>query len=730
MPSPTPTSFPTPEPSPTATSTTTTAPTPTPVAIDITPVGSGVSITSEDQIIVQLRPDDVVPANLFDLAGRSLVFTPDGSGGYSRAVRPLDWDDEIGNAVNDNEEIEPGFPFEFAGRQWDSLFVSRYGLVTFGEPYPFSLVGPDRFGTMAEIAQHLGAPPMIAALYKPQLGGLAEGDVRYVSRRPDRVVVTWFSSDPGFYVHGVPPQEKNRFQMALHADGRIALHYALEPDDPDEAIRDGIVGLFSSGVVRTGLLGSISDPEDRDLPGHLDLVETAVYTTSEPNLVLIEFTTRAPIHPVPGQELIYMVELDVDEPFTRERDDRDLLAGVTVLPEGRRELRWDAARAASGTQENRIGLLVDLQAIAARSASVSVRTRTRDPSNGAWAGGDRGRPTVLMFPEVAASAPTDLSQPDSWFSPLQAEVFHYPSIRDRGEGIADVSCRIIEVLGDEFDFLAFNSQSRVDRQEPGPAHGIGGFYRENIHAEVQGIGLSGNGTTPCRSRLKNTWGFPVWIKADTVVNENYAADGHRTPYDKGLTYFAHEIAHTWLAYASYQVNGEPVPMQVASGESHWGMGLHAPAPFPWTGPENGSVMGGSYWKENPDGTFTPTSGWRTMAGGFSWLDLYLMGLATPGEVPDMFILRNLRQVTSDWRGPYAADKETITIDQIIAAIGPRNPPQERARNVFNTGFVYFLVPGETLGQEMLRAHAGYRDRALEHWSHITGGRGQLTSELP
>ena len=171
-------------------------------------------------------------------------------------------------------------------------------------------------------------------------------------------------------------------------------------------------------------------------------------------------------------------------------------------------------------------------------------------------------------------------------------------------------------------------------------------------------------------------------------------------------------------------------MQGGSGSGHWAPGLHAPAPFPWYGAKNGSVMGGSYWKENPDGTFTPTRGWWTKAGGFSWLDLYLMGLATPEEVPDMFILRSLEQLTSERTGPYAGEKETITLEQIIAAIGPRNPPQERARKAFNIGFVYFLLPGETLDHDLLREHAEYRDRALDHWSHVTGGRGQLTTELP
>ena len=256
-----------------------TAPTPTPPPapepapppdppIEITPVGRGISVTSENQILMELMSEDVVSANPLDLAGRTLMFTRAG-GGYSREVRALDWDEDLGDPVDDNAEIV--FQFDFAGREWESFFVSRYGLVTFGEPYPFSQLGPDRWGTMAEIAEHLGAPPVIAALYKPRLGGWGTydaeqfGNTQHVSRRPDRVVVTWITTDAAFHVHGVPPQEKTRFQMTLHADGGIAFHYAPEPDDSDEAIRDGIVGLFP-GAVKTGLLGSIPDSVDGSVP--------------------------------------------------------------------------------------------------------------------------------------------------------------------------------------------------------------------------------------------------------------------------------------------------------------------------------------------------------------------------------------------------------------------------------------------------------------------------------
>ena len=138
--------------------------------IEITPVGRGIALTLENQILLDLMPEDIVPAQLLDLAGGAVVFTPAGSG-YSREARALDWGDDIGDPVDDKEEIAPAFRFDFTGQKWESFFVSRYGLITFGEPYPFSQHGPNRWGTMAGIAEHLGNPPMIAVLYKPRLGG-------------------------------------------------------------------------------------------------------------------------------------------------------------------------------------------------------------------------------------------------------------------------------------------------------------------------------------------------------------------------------------------------------------------------------------------------------------------------------------------------------------------------------------------------------------------------------
>ena len=693
------------------------APPPDP-PIEVTPVGHGISITTENQILMELMSEDLAPANPLDLAGRTLMFTPDGRGGYSREVRALDWEEEADDAERMYEPAEvelDHFRFPFAGREWDSFFYTRPGLISFGEPIPGDRDWPRRFGTMPQMFDLFAIAPTISALYKTYLDGRV-----HVSNLPDRMIVTFFVYDQDFLVYGREPKETFDFQIVLHSDGRIVLNYGPEPQDPDEAFGDGIVGVFP-GTVKTGLLGSIPDRVDGSVPAHLDLVETALYATAEPDRVLVEFTTRGPIRPIPSQEIFYTVVID----------DWDFLAGVALQPDGSRTAWWDAKAAYDlDVDDNRIGLLFDSGEFSGHSTSVLAFARSRNQPTGSWGPRYGEHSAVISFPEAADPAPIDLSQPDPRPSAAQYEVFRYPMIRDGREGVGHVSCRIIEVLGDHFDLLAFNSEFRVDQQSTGPAHGFAGFYHRNIQAEVTGIGPPGGDyATPCETRLKNSWGYPVWMKASTVADESHAELPGQTPYDPGLTVFAHEIGHTWLASAQYMKDGER-RLMTAGGGGHWVFELHAPAPFPWWGTENGSVMGGNFWRENRDGTFTPTSGWSSKGGGFSWLDLYLMGLATADEVPDMFILRNLQETGRGWRGPYTAEKEIVTMEQIVAAIGPRNPPPERAPKVFNIGFVYFLLPGQEPDPELLRELVRYRDRALEHWRHVTGGRGQLSNEIP
>ena len=205
------------------------------------------------------------------------------------------------------------FGFDFAGQRWHSFHVSRHGLLTFGQALTYAYGDAEnRFDTMREIARKFIEVPTISPLYKPMLGGQYDdyGATQHVAHWPDRVVVTWITTEPDYYVHGVPPEQPARFQTALGADGSVKFSYA------DVLLGDGISGLFSAEEVTRGdLIGNVVDPVDSTLPGHLDLLEAAVYK-SNTDAVILEFTTREAIPTPPAGTLYsYRLYFDTDPPW-------------------------------------------------------------------------------------------------------------------------------------------------------------------------------------------------------------------------------------------------------------------------------------------------------------------------------------------------------------------------------------------------------------------------------
>ena len=99
-------------------------------------------------------------------------------------------------------------------------------------------------------------------------------------------------------------------------------------------------------------------------------------------------------------------------------------------------------------------------------------------------------------------------------------------------------------------------------------------------------------------------------------------------------------------------------------------------PFPFSRPVEASIMGGTNWKDNGDGTFTQlASGTMNPASGFSYLELYLMGFLPASKVPDFFILRNQQNVgrTPEGQNIVKAEKVTITIQRHHCAQRPARP---------------------------------------------------------
>ena len=323
-----------------------------------------------------------------------------------------------------------------------------------------------------------------------------------------------------------------------------------------------------------------------------------------------------------------------------------------------------------------------------------------------------------LFQEVGPVSGVDLSQSQSRVSNLHQEVFHSRIISN--PKLSDVVCHLMRTLGDEFDLFVHHSESRVDKLGfRSTTWGGGGL------AKLDGC---------TQGRFKGSWTHPVWMKSRVLFDATpfwESDDG----FDYGLWLFAHEFGHHWLAYFSYDKSGQLKPLMYPFSEGgcscHWRRELHTPAPFPWGegvfGPS--SIMDGKFWVDHGNGRFSGHG--NNSQGGFSWLDLYAMGLADAEEVPDMFILRNLQfDPDSSEDGIYTADKEIISIDQIVATPGLPVPSNPDSQTVFNAGFVYLLEPGQTPSGDMLALHARHKDRVPGYWSRITGGRSRITTVIP
>ena len=678
----------------------------------------GISTTLHDQIIVELRDEDTASPSLFDLNGKTVLFQRLGETGYARSVAPLAWESDIGSEVGDEAVRFQSFAFPFAQSDWDAFHVNVNGNITLGE----ALGRPKLEHRFADLRQ-LGDAftkgfSTVAALYKRSLRGK-----RFVNRLSDRVVVTWEVGDSYIGVQGFSlSPTTNEFQAVLFADGSIAFNYK------DVSVHDGIVGLFpSTEPIRGDRLATLFDPVDPDLPAHLDLTEVTVFDTDSDSLI-VEFTMRGSVPDIGDtrvEGLHYSLYLDIDEPLVDRIDfqDADYLWRISGDAEHRYTMSGEGALAVRVDNEGaqgRISLVVSIPELEGRAVAAFADAFERVDGETKTVAVDQATPVEFVLPEFAGNE-VDLSLDD--VQQLKGyEAFHFRSRPDR----FDLTCRVIQNLGDGFDFIFYHAEYRSDQQEAGsPMSRLDGRIAE-------GLGIH-DGHNPARfcteGKLLGILNRPIYMNSNQ--GRGFGPSGASSDFDFALSQLGHEMTHVWTVGAAYLRDGERVPLTDDLCGCHWRWELHVPAVFPWRQRQLSSTMGGGYWEDNLDGTFTQVHhGFFVPASGFSHLDLYLMGLFGANEVPDTWLLRDPQSLNvSDGTPVYSGRKERIAVDQVIAALGPRIPAVTDSQKTFNVGFVYLVEPGRSPTSLPLRRHVAMRDMFVEYWAHVTGERSQITTEV-
>src|SRR5215831_19475619 len=91
----------------------------------------GTATTQGNLIVMTLNEGALGHANLFDLARRTLRFTPEGTG-YRGENLALQWDADFGAEISNPQVTLHNFTFPFSGKSWDSLSVGSTGSISFG----------------------------------------------------------------------------------------------------------------------------------------------------------------------------------------------------------------------------------------------------------------------------------------------------------------------------------------------------------------------------------------------------------------------------------------------------------------------------------------------------------------------------------------------------------------------------------------------------------------------
>jgi hypothetical protein len=158
-------------------------------------------------------------------------------------------------------------------------------------------------------------------------------------------------------------------------------------------------------------------------------------------------------------------------------------------------------------------------------------------------------------------------------------------------------------------------------------------------------------------------------------------------------------------------------------------GLHTPVLVPHLLPHEASCMGGSWWQDNGNGTFTDLTQPFFQVGGYSPLDLYLMGLMPKSGVPPFFLVQNLNLLNYDSNNKpvYSGNRINVTVNDVTAVTGDRMPAWPNTQRRFNIGMVGVVKNGSPPSATLSSRLQGIRDAFTSFWGSATGSVGRMTT---
>lgn len=649
----------------------------------------------DDRIAPNYRP--------FDLAGQSLVFEPRGSG-FAVRRDTLHWTEPSTAPLRDFQNTSetpwhyvrydvPGAPLQIFGQSVSTLYLSAFNGIHLSPPAEPSA---SQFDTLeaAVYPDPLISPLMITnrkpgRLYYPQV---------FAQRSETKLVITWRSMEGVSFGYEV--------QAELRSDGTYIFSYRTMRD-----IRWGtpiLTSGFNPAATTRRSLGFIDDPKSDLVSGTYvpaladvnDLRRAEVFRIDESDLLTIRLTLAGAINQAAlaeGQTLRYVVQvgpaqavLDVDRngyvfsPFLASRS-------VANGP----EVRFD------GNAIELYGVQMPPDAAAQYNVRVwSIAASTNRVIDFAQALMSFDVPARRIATDFSTVASVQLSLPIT--EPFTLGDFDPYEVWNRLQQTYYLSSY-------EWDGVAMYQTFYTDLIFYAGAYATGG------NPGVDGI-----------SAPSTTRGSAV-PRGPTLLHMNQLNYGWNATQTNASNVILHEFGHRWLYFFRIQEEGAAT-RSLNPVSSHPAGFVSTPAAFRVWEDNESSVMGGATFSLQNDGRYRA----HTSNFGYSWTDLYLMGLAAPSEVPQWYYLANTIPALPKEYWPadgatVTAERRNVSVDQIIAVEGKRNPSTALSQRLFRVLFVLVTEGGEPTPGEVAQMNQ-WRALFEKNFSIATGGRARVSTE--
>jgi hypothetical protein len=272
--------------------------------------------------------------------------------------------------------------------------------------------------------------------------------------------------------------------------------------------------------------------------------------------------------------------------------------------------------------------------------------------------------------------------------------------------------RFYAEFGDDYDQLVFWSDTRVVES--------GTFaYETTVQNEITGIGQD-------VVSLASAYGGGGRLSSLVVMDDlgKYPADPAQLANGESstLALVAHETGHRWGATLRFR-DREGVASDAWLGRqrAHWSFFCDSDA----------SVLEGNDIEDQGGGRF------RTVGAvqRYSPLDLYAMGLLAERDVPPAFFVESpsgtsLARESAPRTGvSFSGTRREVTIGDVVAAMGPRNPPASRAPRSHRQAWVYVVSLGRPADPAAIARLETIRRSFEGFFLEATGGRMTVETGL-